>query len=69
MQFLIDELDLQKIIDRDKLVMVEYIINQALEKEKEQTLDFTRGAIRMILDEDRTNPFNLEEYYNQTYNK
>ena len=40
---------------------------QAKEMEKEQTLDFTRNAVRKILDEDRQNPFNLEQYYNKTY--
>ena len=44
-----------------------YIIHQAKEMEKEQTLDFTRNAVRKILDEDRQNPFNLEQYYNETY--
>ena len=43
------------------------LINQAIEMEKEQTLDFTRNAVRKILDEDRQNPFNLEQYYNETY--
>lgn len=41
---------------------------QAKEMEKEQTLEFTRKAIRKILDEDRQNPFNLEQYYNETFN-
>lgn len=40
---------------------------QAKAMEKEQTLDFTRNAVRKILDEDRQNPFNLEQYYNETY--
>jgi hypothetical protein len=35
--------------------------------EREQTLDFTRNAVRKILDEDRQNPFNLEQYYNETF--
>ncbi len=43
------------------------LIQQAKEMEKEQTLDFTRNAVRKILDEDRQNPFNLEQYYNKTY--
>jgi len=42
-------------------------IQQAKDMEREQTLDFTRNAVRKILDEDRQNPFNLEQYYNQTY--
>jgi hypothetical protein len=40
---------------------------QAKEMEKQQTLDFTRNAVRKILDEDRQNPFNLEQSYNETY--
>jgi hypothetical protein len=43
------------------------IFEQAKAMEKEQTLDFTRNAVRKILDEDRQNPFNLEQYYNETY--
>jgi hypothetical protein len=43
------------------------IKRQALQMEREQTLDFTRNAVRKILDEDRQNPFNLEQYYNKTY--
>jgi hypothetical protein len=40
---------------------------KAKQMEREQTLDFTRNAVRKILDEDRQNPFNLEQYYNETY--
>jgi hypothetical protein len=43
------------------------IFEQAKEMEKEQILEFTRNAVRKILDEDRANPFNLEQYYNETY--
>jgi hypothetical protein len=57
MQFLIDELDLQKIIDRDKLVMVEYIINQALEKEKEQIINFHKWMLKNDTAE------NAEQYF------
>jgi hypothetical protein len=46
---------------------IDEIFEQALAMEKEQTLDFTRNAVRKILDEDRQNPFNLEQYYNETY--
>jgi hypothetical protein len=42
-------------------------VEQAKEMEKEQIVDFTRNAVRKILDEDRQNPFNLEQYYNETY--
>ena len=43
------------------------LFEMAKAMEKEQTLDFTRNAVRKILDEDRQNPFNLEQYYNETY--
>ena len=35
--------------------------------EKNQTLEFVSNAVRKILDEDRQNLFNLEQYYNETY--
>jgi hypothetical protein len=43
------------------------VYDQAKEMEKNQILEFTRNAVRKILDEDRTNPFNLENYYNETF--
>jgi hypothetical protein len=47
---------------------IEFVIqNTYFLIEKDQTLEFTRKAVRKILDEDRTNPFNLEQYYNETY--
>lgn len=49
----------------DKYIMD--IIDQAKAMEKEQIIDFTRKAVRKILDEDRQNPFNLEQYYNETF--
>jgi len=42
-------------------------VEKAKEMEKEQIIDFTRKAVRKILDEDRQNPFNLEQYYQQKY--
>lgn len=42
---------------------------EAKQMEKEQVLEFIHNAVRKILDEDRQNPFNLEEYYNETYEK
>jgi hypothetical protein len=46
---------------------IQELVDKAKEMEKEQTLDFTRNAVRKILDEDRQNPFNLEQYYKETY--
>jgi hypothetical protein len=45
----------------------QHILEQANAMHKEQIIDFTRKAVRKILDEDRQNPFNLEQYYNETY--
>jgi hypothetical protein len=49
-------------------VVTDEEIEQAKAMEKDQILEFTRNAVRKILDEDRTNPFNLEQYYNETFN-
>lgn len=78
-EWLVKELEEQKLIKLDKLSTIlfnknfatryELIIEQAKAMEKEQILEFTRNAVRKILDEDRQNPFNLEQYYNETYNK
>jgi hypothetical protein len=43
------------------------LTKQAFEKEKQHILDFTRNAVRKILDEDIQNPFNLEQYYNENF--
>ena len=43
------------------------IIEQAKAMEKEHILEFARNAVRKILDEDRQNPFNLEQYYQETF--
>jgi hypothetical protein len=51
----------------DEMVMFDDLLNQFKEMEKEQTLDFTRNAVRKILNDDIQNPFNLEQYYNETY--
>jgi hypothetical protein len=53
------------LITKDYKNLVAY--REAKQMEREQTLDFTRNAVRKILDEDRQNPFNLEQYYNETY--
>jgi len=47
----------------------DYLDMKRLAKElgKQQIMEFAYSAVRKILDEDRTNPFNLEEYYNETY--
>jgi len=53
---------------KDKLTWNTILI-KAKEMEKEHILEFARNAVRKILDEDRQNPFNLEQYFNQTFKK
>ena len=43
------------------------LFDQAKAMEKEQIMEFVYSAVRKILDEDRQNPFNLEQYYNETF--
>jgi hypothetical protein len=65
-QWLYDELS--QCMHREEVCDLVYKLEQkAKQMEREQTLDFTRNAVRKILDEDRQNPFNLEQYYNETY--
>ena len=66
-EFLLTELDITKLIAREKLTMAAEVVRQAKQMEKEQIMEFTRRAVRKILDEDRQSLFDLEEYYNETY--
>ena len=71
MQELIDWLDIaiEELKGNDSTDFAEGLVaarvkaNKALEKEKEQTVDFAYGCVQHISRED------IEEYYNQTYNK
>lgn len=71
MQELINELNLTQIIDRDKLIMVKYIIEQCLEKEKEQIINAYTKAYLIGEDDISLEDANKasEQYYNQTYNQ
>jgi hypothetical protein len=51
----------------DYIINVKWVKDQAKVMENAQALDFARKAVRKIFDEDRQNPFNLEQYYNETY--
>jgi len=53
----------------DYIINVKWVKDQAKVMENAQALDFARKAIRKIFDEDRQNPFNLEQYYTETYGK
>ena len=69
MQELIDGLDLTKIANRDKLVMVKYIIAQCLELEKEQIIDAFVECWKANMPDGYECKLSAKEYYNQTYNK
>ena len=71
MQELIDELDLIKIVEKHNFFMVKYIIEQSLEKEKQQILKaYEDGADHgMDVIEDGLDYVVAIEYYNQTYNQ
>lgn len=71
MQELINELNLTQIVDRDKLIMVKYIIEQCLEKEKEQIINAYTKAYLIGEDDISLEDANKasEQYYNQTYNQ
>ena len=43
------------------------ILKQAKAMDKKKTLEFVNNASGEILNEDITNPFNIEQYYNETY--
>jgi len=53
----------------DYIFNIKWVKDQSKSLEKEQIIDFTRKAVRKIFDEDRQNPFNLEQYYTETYGK
>ncbi len=61
------QLSLRRISQRNCELEILRLFEEAKEMEKEPILEFTRNVVRKILDEDRANPFNLEQYYNQTY--
>jgi hypothetical protein len=71
MQELIDGLDLTKIANRDKLVMVKYIIAKCLELEKEQIIEaYEDGKQNGMESITNVNAYIIGEYYyNQTYNQ
>ena len=69
MQELISELNLTQIADREKLIMVKYIIEQCLKKEKEQIMDAYWQGKEDAINTNITLGEQSEDYYNQTYNQ
>jgi len=71
-EWLVDQLKKYDLSRDNILILIPLFIwkekvEKAKEMEKEQIIDFTRKAVSKILDEDRQNPFNLEQYYNENY--
>jgi Mg/Co/Ni transporter MgtE len=62
LQELLDELDLIKIVENHNFFMVKYIIEQCLQKEKEQIIDACNYGLERFGDI-------AENYYNETYNQ
>ncbi len=54
-------------VDTETAVKLWGAFEQAKEMHKEEIMEFVYSAVRKILDEDRQNPFNLEQYYNETF--
>ena len=50
-------------------VSYNHIFDKAKEMHEQEVMDFVYKAVRKILDEERENPFNLEQYYNETFKK
>ena len=70
LQFLLKELDIAKIIERDKLTMAKHIVSQALEKEKEQIIDaFDYGYHCASNGTSAEITLDGKMHYNQTYNQ
>lgn len=63
------EIELEKLWIKKYLspITIKPLLEQAKVMHKEQTLEFVYDAVRKILDEDRQNPFNLEQYYEQKF--
>ena len=64
MQELINELNLTQIADREKLVMVKYIIEQCLDLEKEQIINAYCDGFKQGSEGDK---IQSEKYYEKTY--
>ena len=52
--------------DKDKFTWYA-ILKQAKAMDKKKTLEFVNNASKEILNEDITDPFNIEQYYNETF--
>jgi hypothetical protein len=68
-EFLLSELDIDKLIEREKLTMAAEVVKQAKAMEKEQMYEVWKTSEEWsdgrLLDSKKS----FEEYYNETYNK
>jgi len=66
-EFLLSELDIVKLIEREKLTMAAEVVRQAKAMEKELTLKF---GIKCQMDFIKNDGMRtVEDIYNETYNK
>ena len=71
-EFLLTELDIAKLISKEKLTMAAEVVRQAKKMEKQQIIDaFNEGEINSV---DYFNPENItkeeaEQYYDEKFNK
>jgi hypothetical protein len=62
-EFLLSELDIVKLIEREKLTMAAEVVRQAKAMEKEQIIN------AWIATDNELQRLAAEEYFNETYNK
>ena len=68
-EFLLSELDIVKLIEREKLTMAAEVVRQAKAMEKEQIIDAYNYGEYNSQFKDALDDKNGVEFYNQTYNK
>ena len=64
LEFLLAELDIAKLIEREKLTMAAEVVRQAKQMEKEQIMDARLSTFDLIR---RDDVLKTEQYYNETY--
>ena len=63
-EFLLAELDIAKLIEREKLTMAAEVVRQAKQMEKEQIMDARLSTFDLLR---RNDVLKAEQYYNETY--
>jgi hypothetical protein len=65
-EFILAELDIAKLIEREKLIMAAEVVRQAKEMEKEQIMN---AAKTVLFNSTGPGDTAAEQYYNETYGK